>query len=125
MNKAKRYNWISVDDCLPPIREYVLARHNRGTWYDSDDQDNVNCVVVKLVKGITEEEREQMKRGEIDDPKIATTISGKPWPSPRSSLYGPEDQHGNNRKPYYWSQFGPDQFFGQSITHWMLIPKLK
>lgn len=41
--------WIDVDDRLPEFGIYVLARHNRGTWSDSTDQDNVNCVVVKRV----------------------------------------------------------------------------
>ena len=48
-------DWISTKDRLPVEGKYVLTRHNRGTWGDSDDQKNVNCVVVKLVKGISEE----------------------------------------------------------------------
>ncbi len=31
---------------------------------------------------------------------------------------------GNNLKPYKWEEFGPDSFFGQSITHWMEIPDI-
>ena len=117
--------WISTKDQLPPEGKYVLARHNRGTWHDKSDQENVNCVVVKLVKGISLADRKKMLNGELDDPTIISpTVSGKVWKSPRSTLYYPEDEHGNNRKPYYWSQFGPDDFFGQSITHWMEIPKL-
>ena len=46
-------NWINTKDKLPEEGKYVLARHNRGTWNDSDDQENVNCVVVKLVKGLS------------------------------------------------------------------------
>ena len=41
--------WISTKEKLPEEGKYVLARHTRGTWRDSSDQDNVNCVVVKLV----------------------------------------------------------------------------
>ncbi len=54
-------NWIKTSDKLPEEGKYVLGMHGRGTWHDSDDQDNVNCVVVKLKRGISEEERERMK----------------------------------------------------------------
>lgn len=37
----------------------------RGAWNDSTDQANVNCVVVKLVRGISINEREKMKKGEL------------------------------------------------------------
>lgn len=77
--------WIDVKDELPPFRKYVLARHNRGTWHDSTDQENVNCVVVKRI---------------------------------------PARVQDNNLVPYEYSEFGPDHFFGQSITHWMHIPPL-
>ena len=117
--------WIKTSDKLPPEGKYVLARHTRGTWHDSSDQENVNCVVVKLVKGLSETQRNQMKSGEIDDPMVDCFISGRNWPSPRSSIYAPGDQYDNNMKPYHWSQFGPDSFFGQAISHWMPIPKLK
>ena len=102
--------WISTKDRLPEEGKYVLARHNRGTWHDSTDQENVNCVVVKLVRGISKEEREKMRSGEglIE----------------RSRLYRPEDEHGNNLVPYNWIEFGPDSFFGQTITHWMPIEPL-
>jgi len=99
--------WIEIksDKDLPPEGKYYLCRHNRGTWNDGSDPENVNCVVLKLVKGITSEER------------------GKLPYSDRSRIYKSEDQHGNNLKAYSWSQFGPDDFFGQEITHWTEIPK--
>jgi len=28
----------------------------------------------------------------------------------------------NNKLPYKWHEFGPGQFFGQEITHWMPLP---
>jgi len=98
--------WISTKDQLPEPGKYVFAKHNRGTWSDRTDQENVNTVVVKLVRGISMEEREQMKDTE------------------RSRVYKSEDEHGNNLVPYYWNSFGPDSFFGQDITHWMPIPPL-
>lgn len=42
--------WIKTADRLPPLRKYVIARHNRGTCFDKDDQDNVNVVIVKRVE---------------------------------------------------------------------------
>ena len=91
--------WIEInnENDLPEEGKYVLARHNRGTWRDDDDQKNVNCVVVKLVRGISKRER-------------------KP-----SDSYRFCDEEGNNTVPWAWDSFGPDTFFGQSITHWTPI----
>ena len=97
-------NWIKCEDELPPEGEYVLGRHNRSTWHDSTDQKNVNCVVVKIAKGLSVKDRQKIK----DDLRF--------------NLYFPEDEWGNNRKPYYWEEFGPDNFFGQEIYKWMPIP---
>ena len=33
--------------------------------------------------------------------------------------------YGNDIMPYHWTEFGPDRFFGHTITHWMHIPNLK
>lgn len=99
--------WIHVNDRLPKEGKYVLARHNLETWHDDDDQKNVNCVVVKLEKGISKQEREQMP-----ECKRKRTIRGC-------------DEHGNNKKPYRWKTFGSTDFFGQEIEYWMEIPKLK
>jgi len=120
-----KQEWISTEDKLPKAGKYVLARHNRGTWGDKDDQENVNCVVVKLVEGITEAMRDKMKQGMLPDYEVQSSFSSHPLKSKRSQIYRSEDEHGNNLKPYYWSQFGPDSFFGQSITYWMYIPSLK
>ena len=100
-------SWIEIksEHDLPPEGKYVIAKHNRGTWYDIDDQKNVNTVVVKLVFGISEEERQK--------------INGD-----RKYTYKREDQHGNNNVPWAWDTFGPDSFFGQNITHWMPIPPI-
>jgi len=111
-------NWISTKDKLPEEGKYVLARHNRGTWNDSDDQENVNCVVVKLVKGLSKKDRQLMKEGKLPDTTIYTE-------SERYNIYKSEDEDGNNLVPYKWEMFGPDSFFGQTITHWMPIEPLK
>lgn len=97
-------SWISTKDSLPKEGKYVLAKHNISTWVDGSDQDNVNCIVVKLIKGISKKERKLLS----DD-------------DPRKKRYTSADEHGNNLVPYYWATFGPDSFFGQTITHWMPI----
>lgn len=121
--------WISTEERLPEEGKYVLARHNRGTWKDKGDQENVNCVVVKLVMGISMADRERMEKGEIPS-EIETGVHydgdvSKPiyTETPRWKIYKSQDEHMNNLKPYYWNEFGPDEFFGQSITHWCEIPK--
>lgn len=93
--------WIPTSKLLPPVGKYVLARHNHGNWIDKNDPENVNCVVVKLVKGLSREERK--KTG------YKTYVAADQWDS--------------NKVPYNWEQFGPDSFFGQTITHWCPIPK--
>ncbi len=119
-------NWINTKDQLPEEGKYVLTRHNRGTWIDSTDQENVNCVVLKLVKGISLEEREKMKNGQIPDFDTPPSwcLSEGFTISKRSNIYRAEDQHGNNLVPYNWQQFGPDSFFGQTITHWTNIDNI-
>ena len=113
-------SWTKTEDKLPPAGKYVIGKHNRGTWIDNDDQKNVNTVVVKLVKGLSISDREKMKSGEIEDP-IHEFRDGN---SVRSRVYCSEDEDGNNLVPYNWNSFGPDSFFGQTITHWMPIPDI-
>lgn len=116
--------WISTKERLPDPGKYVVARHNRGAWRDSSDQENVNCIVVKRVIGLSIEDRRKMESGEIKPIGSVNTwsLSGGYKSTPRHRLYRSEDEHGNNLVPYNWEQFGPDNFFGQSITHWMPLP---
>ena len=118
-------NWISTKDKLPEEGKYVLARHNRGTWNDSTDQKNVNCVVVKLVMGISKSESELMEKGELESPMVyGFSLSDGMSMLPRHKVYRSEDEDGNNILPYKWEQFGPDSFFGHTITHWTPIEPL-
>ncbi|MCK4813005.1 MAG: hypothetical protein KAT14_03605 [Candidatus Marinimicrobia bacterium] len=96
--------WIKTKNKRPPEGMYVLGRHNRGTWKDSDDQKNVNCVIVKLKKGLSLAEREAMSECE------------------RKSTYTCDDEYGNNTAPYSFHTFGSAHFFGQSIYEWAYIP---
>lgn len=101
--------WIKTEDELPPEGKYVLARHNRGTWFSITDQDNVNCVVVRLKRGISIEERKTMSESSLGE-EIK-----------RSMIYKEADEHWNNQKSYCWNTFGATSFFGQEITHWTTI----
>ena len=104
--------WIAIQDRLPKEGKYVLARHNRDTWHDSDDQENVNCMVVKLVKGISLKDREYLK------------LSKKEKDIKRSKTWRSADEGNNNQRAYYWYSFGCDSFFGQEISHWCPIPPI-
>ncbi len=119
----KETNWINTSERLPEAGKYVLGRYNGRNWHDSTDQENVNCVVVKLVKGISVEEREKMKNGEIpSEPYGYISANGK-GETDRWLIYTRGDQEGNNKVPYAWETFGPSNFFGQQITSWAEIPK--
>jgi len=37
-------------DEIPPLNKYVIIEHNRGSWHDKDDQENVNKVIAKYTK---------------------------------------------------------------------------
>lgn len=116
-------NWISTKDSLPESGKYVLAKHSRGTWHDSDDQENVNAVVVKLVLGLSIDTREKMKQGQLLETSVEHwNLSDGYTENKRSNVYRSEDEHANNRVAFNWQQFGTDSFFGQDISHWMSIP---
>lgn len=108
-----KMKWIPTKDRLPDEKKYVLARCVRNNWFDCDDNENVNVVVVKLVKGITLEERQLIAEG----------LCETRHEDERNNIYYAEDQYGNNELPYNWTTFGAKSFFGQDITHWMPIIK--
>jgi hypothetical protein len=103
-----KFKKIITDKDLPPANKYVIGKHNRGTWIDSDDQKNVNTVIVKLVKGISMDQRAKLN-----------------YNDPRKRHYMSADEWGNNYRAYNWQTFGSDEFFGQSITHWCEIPEIE
>lgn len=120
-------NWIEIksEKDLPQEGKYVIAKHNRGTWQDSDDQENVNTVIVKLVLGISEKERQEMKgTGKDYQDSPAENHGFYKTSGLRSDTYRQGDEHGNNAVAWEWDSFGPDSFFGQTITHWMPIEPL-
>lgn len=104
--------WISVKDRLPEENEYVVI------WCKGD------CQIARIERGISEEERSAMMRGELPDPKVYCYGKDGVTAHKRSSLYYGCDVHGNNTVPYRWkANGGPMDWFGQDVTHWMPLPK--
>jgi len=104
--------WIRVEDRLPAENEYVMI------WCGQ-------CQIARIEKGISEEQRKAMKRGELDDPcETGWTLSSGYFTLKRSQSYKACDEQGNNRVPYCWyANGGPMQWFGQDVTHWMPLPE--
>lgn len=102
--------WISVNDRMPEEETYVLV------WYGA-------YAVAKLVRGISEEERMAMKRGEIDDPIETVWSASSGYVTQfRSSLYKSCDVFGNNTLPYMWVIPTGGTLYGQNVTHWLPLP---
>lgn len=82
------------------------------------------CHVAKIRRGISEETRAAMKRGEIDDPvtEYWSASSGTVLLK-RSEMYTSADVHGNNLVPYCWDEAaGGHSWRGQDIKFWMPLP---
>ena len=109
---APRAEWISVKERLPEEGKYVIV------WVGS-------AQVARIEKGITEEERQKMKNGEIEDRiEYGWSQSTGFMPLKRSDLYKSCDVFGNNLVPYCWkANGGPMEWFGQNVTHWMPLPE--
>ena len=111
-NGVRAQEWISVDDRLPEENEYVMI------WCGE-------CQIARIEKGISEEQRNAMKRGELDDPcETGWTLSSGYFTLKRSQSYKACDEQGNNRVPYCWyANGGPMKWFGQEVTHWAYLPQ--
>jgi hypothetical protein len=102
-------NWIDVNTKLPEEDEYVLVIYNGGNWEENESKEGKhNCVVAKLVKGISIEERNILKENL----------------APRGNIHMREDQCSNNPTSYCWETFGPLNMFGHEVSYWMPIPPL-
>ena len=103
--ESKKYNngWISTKDDLPKEGEQVTVFVN-----GAEEPANIHY-------GITNEQREKMKNGELPDP---VEVLGDWSTAKRSSILKAGDVHGNNAVPYSWSGPGPFEWFGQDINFW-------
>jgi hypothetical protein len=108
-----KQRWIQVaDDSLPDEGEEVLV-------YDG-------CYrIAKIEKGISVNERERMKRGEIPDPEEwGWNVAEGYFRVRRSESYKACDEQGNNEKPYCWrADNGRGTLFGQNVKYWMPLPE--
>ena len=106
--------WISVKDKLPENNQRVLI------W-------NGDADVATFKRGISEEERELMKSGELDDWEEEGWCASMGYiRNKRSSVIKAYDQWGNNLLPYGWD-VGVTVLFGQDVSYWAEInsPKEK
>ena len=102
--------WISVEDKLPENGETILiyaGNYRQGRKYD----------VARFEKGISQEERQQMKNELLVDEGVNVYSNGHQVVAKRSSIFTASDEEGNNRKPYSWTN-PPMRYFGQDVTHW-------
>lgn len=104
-------SWISTEDKLPNDGDAVLI-------FDGE------IGVARFYRGISAEERQKMKNGEIADEDHVLYSSGRYRKCKRSDMYCPEDEWVNNKVPYRWKALsGPMEWFGQDVTHWMPLPE--
>ena len=119
--------WYSVKQVLPEDGQWVLVHYARNNWGDQPEPYIQNA---QFVRGISLEEREQMKRGELPDPQEG----GYTYPDgngahpvlsyhKRSDSWHGEDEGFNNERSFHWVQHGPGSLFGQDVDFWMPLPQ--
>lgn len=112
-------NWISVNDRLPDENEMVIIC-----------LDNNKITIAEIKMGITKEERELMKCGEIKSPieewcrfpeggEVETNLT------PRHESFYFYDETENNSVPYGWiSEYGLEKWHGQDVKYWQPLPRI-
>ena len=101
--KPNHSKWIPVSERLPEEGEWVLV-----TVYSIHfGNDAPFRAIVRLKKGITEEERSNLKK------------KG----DKRAKQYRFCDIFGNNLVPYAWETWGNSYYFGQQVNAWMPLPE--
>ncbi len=106
--------WNRVEDKFPEDGVCVLAKIELSNFFKPAKNEEV--VVVRLMRGITKDQREKMRNGEIDNYEHHHSL--------RSEYYSTYDEGGDNKRGYKWLQNGSfNSFCGQDITHWMEMPR--
>lgn len=95
---------------MPPANKYVLIYLPDRPWSDPADEYGKCWKVAKCVYGISKAERE----------KLAQSSSWFDHARAKTIRFGDED--GNNLKPYRFSGFGTDDYFGQEVDIWCNLP---
>jgi hypothetical protein len=86
-------DWIDSEEYLPKEGEWVLGYSPDRPWSTRVEKVRHKISVVCFHQG-----RE----------------------NPGNVIYA-QDKDGNNKKPYNWTTFGANSFFGQEITKWAYI----
>lgn len=96
--------WIKCKERLPNDNEWVLG------YIDSIHRgdDLPACAIVKIRKGITVAQRENM-----------ALCNDR-----RAKVYRFGDECDNNKVGYAWITDGPMTYFGQEILYWQPLPKI-
>lgn len=113
MNKKMVVVWLNSDKELPSDNEKVLVVYG----------DEIKTAIFE--KGISAEEREKMKNGEMPDfTEGGWCLSEGYKLYKRSTIIKGCDEDGNNLRPYCWRIDG-HTVFGQNIKYWAFFPDIK
>ena len=100
------------------------AYENPETFIDTQSGQHIRSLIedtsesaASFIKQLGEKQKLEREKIKIDK-VICEDYNVERW-----KIIKPEDEDGNNERPYCWYTFGATSFFGQEITHWMPIPK--
>lgn len=113
--------WISVKDDLPKDGELVCVK-----FWDCHSPHGYGSCLAKIRFGISQEQRDSMKRGELPDPLHEVWSLPYGWHFVRrSSMVSLGDEYGNNAVPYEWEcHQSPRTLFGQQVYAWASLSSL-
>lgn len=113
MNNKTIITWINSENELPKNNEKVLVIYSK----------EIKTAIFE--KGISAEEREKMKNGEMPDfTEGGWCLSEGYKLYKRSAIIKSCDEFGNNMMPYCWRIDG-HTVFGQNIKYWAFFPDIK
>lgn len=107
--------WIKCSDRLPVEDEWVLVHLN--------DYAPFLFSVARIRIGISNLEREKMKRGDLPDKDVESYGADGLNTTKRSLCIYPSDQDGNNALAYSWNISGGQGLFGHHVDYWMPLPE--
>ena len=103
--------WIPTSERLPKNGQRVIA------WSGL-------VLIVTFIEGISQETREKMERGEIENPtEEVWCLADGTQKIPRSKLYQKGDEWNSNKVPYCWDDSPMTVYNGQDMIAWMPLPE--